>query len=136
MKSKFLYSIDQNTEVNQKQSELPIPSKKEFAIFKNNFENLKQSKTIDHDDPPKNSNCTSSLRSISPGNGQVSKTITSTRVGSAANNTISASRSKNKSNSNERAKSRKKNAAKDKIYQRPKTSKSQRKDNKQVQIKV
>lgn len=50
------------------------------------------------------------------------------KVSSGTNNTISAPRLKNKSNSGERARSKKKNGAKDTAHQRPKTSKSQRKE--------
>jgi hypothetical protein len=137
-KSKFMYSVDINTDsqANSKPSDKTGSKQKEFAIFKNTLSKPKQSKTIDHEEPPKNSQCTSSMRSISPGTGAnlVSKTLTSsTRVGSAAN-TINAPRPKQKSNSNERSKSRKNQAlSKEKVYQRPKTSKSQRKD-KMVQL--
>ena len=55
------------------------------------------------------------------------------RVNTGASNTISAPRLKTKSNSGERARSKKKNAGKEATGQRPKTSKSHRKE-KQLQL--
>lgn len=123
--------------------------KKDFPMFKPSVVVPPQSKTIDHSESKKVSKTTSSIRSISPTSNTIKSragTILRTRTeettlnslhnnsaGGQANLTGSKSRG-NKSNSNERSKSKKKGCPKDKMYPRPKTSKSTRKE-KQVDEK-
>jgi len=111
----------------------------------------KVSKTIDHSEQNKNSNANSSIRSISPNANTLKyrvgtilrtkteeSTFNSIQNNSAGrNNTLwgSKGRQNKGSNSNERSKSKKKSASKEKNLQRPKTSKSQRKDKNVPQLK-
>ena len=115
---------------------------KGFTAFKNDV-SKKQSKTIDHEESKKGSNTSSSIRSISPsGNTLKNKAGTilrakteETTLNSIHNqsvkdtHTIGGNKNRSgKSSSNERPKSKKKHIGKEKVYQRPKTSKSQRKE--------
>ena len=117
---------------------------KYFAQLVNNID-WKQSKTIDH------SWGNSSIRSISPSINTMKwrvgtilrtkteeSTFNSIQNNSGCKNTTlwgSKARKDKGSNSNERSKSKKKSSSKEKNNQRPKTSKSQRKDKNTPQLK-
>ena len=137
--SKFLCSLENSDSLNNKEVK---DGNKGFAVFKNTGTS-KQSKTIDSAEVKKASNTTSSVRSISPTANAVKTrigTILRTRTeentlnsihdnsGGNSNTRIGSRGRQNKSSSNERSKSKKKSSSKEKIHQRPKTSKSYRKD--------
>ena len=131
--SKLMKSLE-NSKSHSKGSK---DSFKAFNAFKD-IANSKQSKTIDQKDKRKETLNSPSQKLMSPTMKKKGENIIKARTEETSitsNQNMSAGikniqgnqRKPNKSNSNERSKSKKKNACKEKVHPRPKTSKGQRK---------